>query len=377
MKPFVLFIMLLSGCSAFSQELKHFERVSKELLRAHLAEQFDWYQKTFKAKKHLEWIDTPIIEGKVQHLSSNLMAGMPGELRLYKVQLEAQQRYLLIEELAAPLGGYFDIYLFNDQWEELDRFSFSAKYTAPKVSFYLSPKGNVLLSTESEFYRSVYPHKGLSIVEVDRYKLNLCFQAYIHFINTDDATTDTCEEKALIKLSSGNLVLDSIAIKRTSWCAVNSLRKASSGLYAWNPQKNQYTLAFNDFQLDTLLIVSNIELPVLFDLNSDSIRGYSEPMLDSFALFLKTYPSVRVEVRVHFDTRWSDIYATRLDQNRAESIANYLIEAGVDKDQVSAKGMGDYDPIVTEQEIAAMETEEEKERAQQRNRRIEVQVLSR
>lgn len=100
-------------------------------------------------------------------------------------------------------------------------------------------------------------------------------------------------------------------------------------------------------------------------------------MLDSFATFLKSHPGVKVDVRVHCDTRWSELYSSQHDVNRALSICNFLIASGVSSNQVRATGMGDYDPIVTEQEIAEMETEKEKEKAQQLNRRVELLVLSR
>lgn len=377
MKSIALFFMLVLSGSALAQDYKQFEKLSEELLKEHLQEQFGWYQKSFKAKKHLKRIDTSIIKGQVQHLFSNQMADMPGVLQLYEVRVKTMRRYVLVEDLAAPLGGYFDIYLLGEQWELLDHYSLSAIHTTPAYHFCLSPNTQVLLSTKSELYKSVFPHKALSLIEIGQNNLNLCFQEYTSFKNTVDSLADTCVERSHIRLLTSGHFLDSLFLKSTSWCSNKSTKLLPSGPYVWNGAKHQYTLAFNDFAFDTLLSIPSIELPILFDLDSDSIRTRHIPMLDSFATFLKGHPGVKVDVRVHCDTRWSELYSSQHDVNRALSICNFLIASGVRSNQVRATGMGDYDPIVTEQEIAEMETEKEKEKAQQLNRRVELLVLSR
>ena len=60
-----------------------------------------------------------------------------------------------------------------------------------------------------------------------------------------------------------------------------------------------------------------------------------------------------------------------LSQDRAKAVFDYLAARGIDKKRLSHKGYGETQPRMTDEQIAKLTTEEEREAAHQANRRTE------
>jgi len=60
----------------------------------------------------------------------------------------------------------------------------------------------------------------------------------------------------------------------------------------------------------------------------------------SFSNFLKSNTQVRVEVRGHTITIPAEKYCDALSTERAQSVVDFLVDNGVNKDQLVAKGYG-------------------------------------
>ena len=100
----------------------------------------------------------------------------------------------------------------------------------------------------------------------------------------------------------------------------------------------------------------------LFEFNSDKVSEDSYAALDIIADFLKETPNVSVKVEGHTDNIGAKEYNQRLSERRAESVANYLIDKGVDNSRVTIQGFGFSKPI------ASNKTEE----GRSMNRRTEI-----
>lgn len=60
---------------------------------------------------------------------------------------------------------------------------------------------------------------------------------------------------------------------------------------------------------------------------------------------LNENPTIKVEISSHTDSQGSDTYNQTLSQKRAESVVNYLISKGVNKERLVAMGYGESQPI--------------------------------
>jgi len=144
----------------------------------------------------------------------------------------------------------------------------------------------------------------------------------------------------------------------------------------------------HDFELDP--INRAIDLPnIFYDLGKWDLRPESKVALDGLVETLNDNPTIVIELGSHTDTRASDSYNLSLSQKRAQSVVDYLIEAGIEAERLVAKGYGETTPKVLDNQvgefpkgsvindafIAKLATEELKEEAHQLNRRTEFKVL--
>jgi len=106
----------------------------------------------------------------------------------------------------------------------------------------------------------------------------------------------------------------------------------------------------------------------LTDAGKDSLETLYQTLIDN--------PTIIIELRAHTDSRGSDAYNLTLSQRRAQSCVNYLVTKGIEAGRMVPKGLGETELRITDAQIKAMATEEEREAAHQQNRRTEFRVLS-
>ncbi|MGB9731969.1 OmpA family protein, partial [Calditerrivibrio nitroreducens] len=110
----------------------------------------------------------------------------------------------------------------------------------------------------------------------------------------------------------------------------------------------------------------SISLMVFFDTNRSEVKDQYLAEIEKVATFMKQYPSIKIEIAGHTDNRGDRQKNIDLSQDRAESVANILIEKfGISKDRVTAKGYGPDKPIDNN------DTEE----GRQKNRRVEAVII--
>ncbi|MDR0802020.1 OmpA family protein [Fluviicola sp.] len=114
---------------------------------------------------------------------------------------------------------------------------------------------------------------------------------------------------------------------------------------------------------------------VFFDLAKATLRPESYVELDRLRDFLKANPTIKIEIGGHTDTRGDSAENLKLSDARAKSVKDYLIQQGIDASRLSSKGYGETMPIFTDEAIANMATENEKEKAHQENRRTEYKIV--
>ena len=143
--------------------------------------------------------------------------------------------------------------------------------------------------------------------------------------------------------------------------------------------------------------LSSISKPVLrdnifFDFNSATLRPESAQSLDELVQLLTDNAGVTIEIGAHCDYKGEDQYNQRLSQQRAESVVEYLIRHGINKDRLTARGYGETQPKtinrktaekydfleegaqLTEEFILGL-TQEQQEICNQLNRRTEFRVI--
>lgn len=104
---------------------------------------------------------------------------------------------------------------------------------------------------------------------------------------------------------------------------------------------------------------------VAFQPGSASFTESSDQALNQIAALMTDHPDIRIRIEGHTDDTGPETVNLRLSRERAQAVANYLINRGVSDDRLIAKGYGSTQPIDN--------TPTEAGRA--RNRRIEISYV--
>jgi peptidoglycan-associated lipoprotein len=95
-------------------------------------------------------------------------------------------------------------------------------------------------------------------------------------------------------------------------------------------------------ELEEIIVNKPIVLEnIYYDLDKSEIRPDAKPGLDKLVQIMSENPDIRIELGSHTDSRADDRYNDRLSQKRAESAVNYIVEHGVSRDRITAKGYGE------------------------------------
>jgi outer membrane protein OmpA-like peptidoglycan-associated protein len=101
-------------------------------------------------------------------------------------------------------------------------------------------------------------------------------------------------------------------------------------------ERDLVTGGFGD-DLAKLLQLSTI----YFDLNKYDIRPDAEIEIQKVIVAMEKYPSLKIKVNSHTDSRGVDAYNLWLSQKRAESTVNYMISKGIAPDRLEGEGFGE------------------------------------
>ncbi|SNZ02006.1 OmpA family protein [Flagellimonas pacifica] len=101
-------------------------------------------------------------------------------------------------------------------------------------------------------------------------------------------------------------------------------------------ERDVVTGGFGD-DLAKLLQLSTI----YFDLNKYNIRPDAEIEIQKVIVAMEKYPSLKIKVNSHTDSRGNDAYNLWLSQKRAQSTVNYMISKGISADRLQGEGYGE------------------------------------
>lgn len=101
-------------------------------------------------------------------------------------------------------------------------------------------------------------------------------------------------------------------------------------------ERDTVTAGFGD-DLAKLLQLSTI----YFDFDKYNIRSDSELEVEKVIAAMEKYPSLKIKVNSHTDSRGKDSYNLSLSQKRAESTVNYMIAKGIAKERLQGQGYGE------------------------------------
>ena len=145
------------------------------------------------------------------------------------------------------------------------------------------------------------------------------------------------------------------------------------GTYIWSQNMERQKREMEQATRGTGIAVSqtadnqlmlNIPSDISFAVGRSDIQPNFAPVLDQFAMGLRNNPYSDVRIVGHTDSTGSDAVNNPLSVDRAASTRNYLVNRGVDGRRIAIDGMGERNPIASNDPAEG----------RARNRRVEIFV---
>ena len=97
----------------------------------------------------------------------------------------------------------------------------------------------------------------------------------------------------------------------------------------------------------------SLRLDINFKLDSAVVEGENNGSVKSFAKFLIKNPPYDAIIVGHTDEQGRAKYNEGLSKRRAETVVKLLVDYGVAQERLSAEGKGEYEPLITKQQVLA------------------------
>ncbi len=173
-----------------------------------------------------------------------------------------------------------------------------------------------------------------------------------------------------------------------------------AGAKGYLNQKQEFTSdsAEEDAEYGIDFVLSSISKPnvvenIFYDFDRATLRPESKTALDELAQMLRDNPNITIEMSSHTDRVGTEEYNIDLSNRRAKSVVDYLIAAGIAKERLTYAGYGKTRPktvtkrinkdypqfpegTVLNEEFLSTLSDEDREAADQINRRTEFQVTA-
>jgi outer membrane protein OmpA-like peptidoglycan-associated protein len=105
---------------------------------------------------------------------------------------------------------------------------------------------------------------------------------------------------------------------------------------------------------------------LLFDIDKSDLRAQAKTNLESLAKILNKYPDTNIMVEGDTDNTGSEDYNQNLSERRAQAVANYLMGLSVDGSRIANVGLGELNPVASN----------DTDYGRQQNRRVEVAIFA-
>ncbi|MCH8902659.1 MAG: OmpA family protein [Bacteroidetes bacterium] len=162
---------------------------------------------------------------------------------------------------------------------------------------------------------------------------------------------------ALIQLYLGDSLVATITTEEDGMFVIEDLeaekeyllRASKTGFFVKKEQFSTMGMLVGDFSLTRIIVVEIVEIPVeimvinniYYKYDSKYIRADARPALNILVSLLKENPTLIVEIGSHTDSRGTEEYNFTLSKGRAQSVVRYLINHGINKRRLTARGYGE------------------------------------
>ena len=113
-------------------------------------------------------------------------------------------------------------------------------------------------------------------------------------------------------------------------------------------------------------ILITFDSGLMFDVNKFDLKSATRQNLNELAEVLQKYDDTEILVQGHTDSSGEEDYNMTLSNNRASSVSSYLVVKGVSGTRLVTMGLGETEPIASNETASG----------RQKNRRVEIAIVA-
>ncbi len=138
------------------------------------------------------------------------------------------------------------------------------------------------------------------------------------------------------------------------------------------PKQPEFSAITKNIVLEKVKVGAKIALNnIFFDPNKATLRKESNLEIEKVIKLMKDYPTLKIEVAGHTDSKGNDAANLKLSQMRSQAVVNALVKKGIDKNRLVAKGYGETMPVAAN----TLPNGKPDLKGMQLNRRVELKIL--
>jgi outer membrane protein OmpA-like peptidoglycan-associated protein len=313
--------------------------------------------------------DSPFFhpDGVTLYFSSNGRKDCLGGYDIYQTILQPDGSWSVPQNLGYPINTPDNDIYFVLSADKKDGYYASAKeggYGEKDIYKIEMPQEKPAVVVKEDTLKPVVVVNALTILKgvVTDAKSNEVLEASITVIDNDRNVvvstfkSNSASGKYLVSLPSGRNY--GITVEREGYLfkSLNVNIPKSEGF-----QEVVQDVALDKIEIGVGIVLNNI----FYDVDKATLRPESVAELERLNKLMIDNPTLKIEIGGHTDSDGTDEHNEVLSQNRSQSVVDFLVNKGVKRERMVAKGYGEKTPV------APNDTKENK----QLNRRTELKIL--
>ncbi len=275
----------------------------------------------------------PYVDGNTLYFSSDGHYGLGG-LDIFSTTIQSKDSYTLPENIGPPINGNMDDFSMILRGETGNGYYASNRFggVGDDDIYRIKKAKPVNCLVYSGYVLNEKTNEPLPLANVELYDTTTGF---VTGMKTDDngafSVTLPCNKESKLVFSKPRFTKKEIVINTGE----DPQSPSEENMVYLTPFES---LVVKDGDVEKIKVD-----PIYFDYDKSEITPRAEIELEKVLFAMKEFPSIKIKIESHTDSRGSDQYNFRLSDDRAKSTMWYLISKGVEPDRiVSANGYGEY-----------------------------------
>ena len=290
------------------------------------------------------------------YFSSDGHPGVGGQ-DLFSAQLKPTGKFDFPQNLGVPINSSYDemsIVFYpmeaNSRITERGYFSSNRPYVDPHNKLLVNQSRSKTAPINDDIFYFELPGLNYSIEGIvrDEKSMQLMQDVRVKLVGSDGTEIETRTDR------QGHYKFDSTQVNRDIIYKLYLSKKDYYSVEGSESTRGYNTSKYikHDFRMDPVPRTPVVLPEISFDLARTELKGEFMDSLMDLLIIMENNPSLVIEIRSHTDCQpYVGLTNDTLSQRRAQTVVDYLVSRGIERDRMVAKGYADRIPRVLTEDM--------------------------